>query len=100
LRYPPYSVIARLVWEGANQKEVRAAAEEAAQTLREALNSSHHECVGPAPCVLAILRGLSREHLLIKSSPESLSDALSTARSLETPSGVRLKINVDPYDLF
>ncbi len=99
LRYPPYCDLTRLVWESEEKNAARQAAMEAAEILR-ALKVSGHECVGPSPCVLSTLRGLYREHLLIKSPSERWEEALTVARNLKVPKGVYLKINSDPYDLF
>ena len=100
LRYPPYCSLTRLVWESEDKARVRQAAADAAEILKDTLKISGHECVGPSPCVLSILRNFHREHLLIKSPSERWQEALSAARNLKTPKGVYFKINSDPYDLF
>ncbi len=100
LRYPPYCDLTRLVWESGEKNGARQTALEAVEILKETLKTSGHECVGPSPCVLSTLRGLYREHLLIKSPSGQWEEALTAARNLKVPKGVSLKINSDPYDLF
>lgn len=101
LGYPPYSVLVRLIWSGKNEEVVGETAKKAAEKLREMLSIAGHEVVGPAPAVRPKDAGKFRYHLLLKVPGQAdLERALEAARGCETPSGVKLKINVDPYDLF
>lgn len=101
LGYPPHGTLVRLVWTGAAEDTVAAVAREAAEVLRARLADAGHEAVGPAPAVIRLASRKFRWHLLLKVPEEAeLPRALEAVRALKTPSGVRLKVNVDPYDLF
>jgi primosomal protein N' (replication factor Y) len=102
LGYPPYCLLVRLLWLGGDNEKLAEAAEQAAQALRNDLASSGHEVVGPAPAVLPKVRGLFRYHCLVKvvEAPEKLEAVLERVRALVLPGGIKLKVNVDPYDLF
>lgn len=100
LVYPPYSTLVRLIWSGLKEETVSPAASEMTELLREELGSGH-DLLGPAAAVPAVVRGRYRAHSLMKVlSPELLEPACAKALSLPLPSTVKLKINVDPYDLF
>ncbi|MBI3554607.1 MAG: primosomal protein N' [Elusimicrobia bacterium] len=101
LGYPPFSVLVRLVWTGKEEPKVSEAAHAAAEKLREQLMPLGHEVVGPAPTVIRLASGKFRYHALMKVGDSAqLMRALEAARAAECPSGIKLKINVDPYDLF
>jgi primosomal protein N' (replication factor Y) len=96
LRYPPAAVLVRAVFSGKNEAAVKSGAEDSAAVLRAALGEE--SVIGPAPGLLARYKGSHRWHLLLKVDPARLDAARETLRSLDPPSSVRLKINVDPYD--
>lgn len=101
LRYPPYSILVRLIWMGAVEENVAQAAEESTAELRGKLAAEGHEFLGPTPAIPPLVSGKYRFHLLMKVyDPAGLEAACAAARSLALPSTVKLKINVDPYDLF
>lgn len=102
LGYPPYCVLVRLLWTGADEEKLVSASGKSCDALRAALAPSGHEVIGPAPAVLPKSSGKFRYHALVKVvEPDlRLSSALEAARALELPSTIKLKINVDPYDLF
>jgi primosomal protein N' (replication factor Y) len=101
LGYPPFSVLVRLVWTGKDEAKVAEVAHAAADRLRFELESLGHEVVGPAPTVIRLASGKFRYHALMKVADQGqLMRALEAARACECPSTVKLKINVDPYDLF
>ncbi|MBI4375012.1 MAG: primosomal protein N' [Elusimicrobia bacterium] len=97
LGYPPFRSLVRLIWSGKDEQSVGRAAAAGAEALR---GSVQGEVVGPAPAVLARLSGKFRHHLLLKAERSALGSVLEKAQALKPPSGVKLKINVDPYDLF
>ena len=99
LRYPPSASLLRAVLAGADEVRVVAAAHALAALLAEALGLEG-EVVGPAPALLREVRGKFRHHLLIKLPPERVEAALAAARAKAQPSGVRLTLDVDPYDMF
>jgi primosomal protein N' (replication factor Y) len=102
LGYPPYCLLVRLLWTGADEEKLAETAGAACGVLRRALAPSGHEVIGPAPAVLPKARGKFRYHALMKvvEPDQCLAGVLEQARAVELPSGVKLKINVDPYDLF
>lgn len=100
LRYPPFAALVRLLWLAKKEETVAEAARASCERLRAELSAAGCEVVGPAPAVLKTVSGHFRYHALLKCPVESLEKALSTARAGELPSTVKLKLNVDPYDLF
>ena len=102
LGYPPFCVLVRLLWSGKDEAGLAAAAAAATEAMRAQLAPSGHEVVGPAAAVLPKFRGLFRYHALVKvAEPErNLEAVLARLRAYPLPSPVRLKVNVDPYDLF
>lgn len=99
LRYPPSQSLVRAVLAGKDEARVVEAAHALAARLTEALGLEA-EVVGPAPALLREVRGKFRHHLLIKLSPERVEALLAAARAKAQPSGVRLTLDIDPYDMF
>jgi primosomal protein N' (replication factor Y) len=99
LRYPPSSSLIRAVLTGKDEPRVVAAAQALVALLSDALGLEA-EVVGPAPALLREVRGKFRHHLLVKLAPERVEAALAAARAKPQPSGVRLTLDVDPYDMF
>jgi len=100
LGYPPYSVLIRIIWSGRKEGQVLEAAQEGAQGLRLELEPAGIEVVGPAAALVPMAARRFRYHLLLKDPREGLERALGAAHSRKTPSALRLKVNVDAYDLF
>ncbi len=100
LGYPPYRALVRLIWLGAKEENVAEAAAQACEALRPLLSPLGCEVVGPAPAVLRLAQKKFRYHALLKAPHERLSEALERCRGVELPSTVKLKVNVEPYDLF
>jgi len=100
LGYPPYSTLIRLVWTGKEEEAVALAAAAACERLRGELLSQGHEVVGPAPAVLKLQARKFRYHALLKSPTDQLDAALAAIHAAPSPSAVKLKVNVDPYDFF
>jgi primosomal protein N' (replication factor Y) len=108
LRFPPAQRMVSLLFSGAREAEVAAAAKQmgsVARTLTH-LEEFHGSLgvVGPAPAPLARLSDRWRYRLLLRSeSAKTLHAALALAREefgrQATPRGVQLAIDVDPIDL-
>lgn len=64
--YPPFSRLVKLEFSGKVQSEVHAAASDFAQLLHTMLSPEQFDLLGPAPAVIAKLKGLFRYHILIK----------------------------------
>lgn len=62
-------------------------------------SSALEEVLGPAPSVHLRLHGRFRYHLLLKLDAGRLDEGLRAVRALRASSSVRVKVNVDPYDL-
>ncbi len=98
LAYPPASGLIRVLLSGPKAEQVEAEADALAQRLKSSLKGA--EIVGPSPGVYQKLRGKFRYHLLVKlreASPEAVSEVLAKEQA---GSGVKLSVQVDPYDLF
>jgi primosomal protein N' (replication factor Y) len=93
---PPYGRLAALVVSGPNHARV----EEAARML--AMKSPRVEGIdvlGPAPAPLATLRGRHRQRFLIKAGRDVRLQPYirQWLTALKVPSGVRIKVDIDPY---
>ncbi|TBR23453.1 primosomal protein N' [bacterium] len=100
LRYPPAASLARLLFLGKTEKATRAAGEAVAEALR-AGSSDPDAVLGPAPGVHSKFEDWWRWHVLVKAAdPAKLAEAVAAAKAVPLPSGVRVKVNVDPYDMF
>lgn len=100
LKYPPFAALVRLLWLGKNEGAAIEAAEASCGSLRLMLAEHACEVVGPAPAVIRMASGQHRVHALLKVPEGKLAAALAAARAVPLPSTVKLKVNVDPYDLF
>lgn len=99
LRYPPAQSLVRAVLAGKDEARVVEAAKALADRLVAGMGLEA-EVVGPAPALLREVRGKFRHHLLIKLATERVEALLAAARAKPMPSGVRLSLDVDPYDMF
>jgi primosomal protein N' (replication factor Y) len=94
-KYPPYSRLAKLVYENTNYFRAREKAEQMAEQLRDALPREGlplNSLIGPAPPFFARLRGRYRWQILVRhpAPPALLHDT-------EIPSGWR--VEVDPVSV-
>jgi len=101
LGYPPFGHLVNLVFSGNRREQV----ERAAQGLATALARSAGPCevLGPAPCLLARLRGRWRFQVLLKAGRRAaLRERLPEVERLsrDLPAGVQLAVDVDPVDMF
>ena len=100
--YPPFTRLANVLVWGRFERDVCAVAREAAARVREALaDVPGSEVLGPVECVISRAQDQVRHHVLVRARPEAplgelLGDALAP---LEAPRGVRVAVDVDPYDL-
>ena len=100
LGYPPFGYLVNLVLSGNQADRTRDAATNLAQRL---LEGTKVELLGPAPCILARLRGKSRYQILLKATTrQPLRQALHHLENMRqpVPSGVSLHVDVDPVDMF
>ncbi|HVE13374.1 MAG TPA: primosomal protein N' [Elusimicrobiota bacterium] len=98
LAYPPSSALVRILFLARTEDAASKSAGEAAGALAATLSESE-SILGPAPGVHAKFQGRFRYHLLVKArKKERLGAILDAVLKLELPSGVKAKVNVDPYD--
>ncbi|MHB2025760.1 MAG: replication restart helicase PriA [Elusimicrobiota bacterium] len=101
LGYPPHSTLIRLIWSGKKEEDVAAASEKTVEAIRLKVSAAGHEIIGPAPAVIRMTNGKPRYHSLIKvSRPSEIDMVVCAARECPATSGVKMSVNVDPYDLF
>ncbi len=107
LGYPPFTRMVCIRCEGRDGEQVKAYVESVAESLIENMRDIQQErptILGPAPAPLERLNGRERWHLLIKSEDRrSLHDvvrkAVEQVRTRGRAAGVRLVVDVDPYDM-
>lgn len=95
--WPPFGQLASLLFDGAREAEVRAAAQMAA---RLAPRDSRIRVLGPAPAAMARVRGQYRYRLLVKAPRNINLQALlrDWCAQLVHPRSVRLKVDMNPYN--
>lgn len=93
--WPPYGQLAAILLDGVEESKVRAAG----QTLaRSAPQDTRLKVLGPAPAPLSKLRGQYRYRLLIKADKGiALQATLKQWLQGQKFSGVRIKLDVNPY---
>lgn len=93
--WPPYGQLAAILLDGVNEQAVRSAGQSLA---RSAPVDGRLRVLGPAPAPLSKLRGQYRYRLLVKAQPGlSLQRTLKAWLAEKKFSGVRIKIDVNPY---
>jgi primosomal protein N' (replication factor Y) len=93
---PPFAYLARCVFSSLHGKPLEQAVKHIAQDI--ALPGL--KVMGPALAPLGLLRGRYRWHLLLTSQRRAtLHQALDSLERIKIPGQVRLKIDVDPYDM-
>lgn len=93
--WPPYGQLAAILLDGVNESAVRSAGQALA---RSAPVDARLRVLGPAPAPLSKLRGQYRYRLLVKAQPGiSLQRTLKAWLAGKKFSGVRIKIDVNPY---
>ena len=93
--WPPFGQLAAILLDGKDEALVRAAGQALAQS---APNDARLTVLGPAPAPLSRLRGQFRYRLLVKAKPGiHLQRTLRNWLGEQKFSGVRIKIDVNPY---
>lgn len=94
--FPPFSHMARCIFSSASN-------ELAMKTINEAaarLSPGEVTLMGPAPAPISLLRNTYRWHVILTSKDRGkLHAVLDRLERMQTPSGVRVKIDVDPYTM-
>ena len=94
---PPFTRLAAVIVEGANEAQViRTAKQLASSTSHETRNTIH--VLGPAPAPLYMLRGKYRFRLLVRADRAiNLPDYVKGwVAAMDAPSSVRIRIDIDP----
>lgn len=104
LGYPPYMRLANVLAWGKDEHEVRRVVTEVTLAINSAMASAGCEwdVLGPAPCLLARLRGVHRWHTVIKAPPGTdFSHVIEPVlRARKADAAVRIAVDVDPDSLF
>ncbi len=105
LGYPPFGVMARMVFRGRNENAVEKRALHVAKALGDACGSNGQtrtKVLGPAPAPVSRIKDNYRWHLTLKApSHKVLSDVLKRGLGdiKATSGGVRQIVDVDPYNM-
>jgi primosomal protein N' (replication factor Y) len=99
LAMPPFGRLVALILSGTDEGAVIATGRGLAATAPQ---GEGIEVLGPAPAFMALLRGMHRHRMLLKTrrdmAPQPIvQDWLARTR---TPSSVRIQIDVDPYSFY
>jgi primosomal protein N' (replication factor Y) len=93
--WPPFGQLAAILLDGVDEAKVRAAGQMLART---APDDARITVLGPAPAPLSKLRGQYRYRILIKANKTiGLQATLRTWLKGQKFSGVRIKVDVNPY---
>ncbi|MFM9890458.1 MAG: primosomal protein N' [Rickettsiales bacterium] len=93
--WPPYGQLAAILLDGVDEAKVRAAGQ---MLARSAPQDRRITVLGPAPAPLSKLRGQYRYRLLIKADKSiALQATLKVWLAGQKFSGVRIKLDVNPY---
>lgn len=105
LGYPPFVHLARMVIQSKKEALTESTSKALADWMRKKEEFKGIEILGPAVGIYSKLRGFFRKHILLKSENSGiLLNALKTLpggqykRWALLPSGVRLKVQIDPMD--
>ena len=101
LHYPPFSRLVLLRLQSSQSKDaVPDESDRLAEALRACPALKDAQILGPGPSFREHLQKLARWQILAKcSKPGHLEGVLAIAQAFEPRSGIRLVIDVDPYDV-
>lgn len=104
LGYPPFVRLVNVLAWGRDEQVVRQAITEVTLAINSSMIShgEEWEVLGPAPCLLARLRGLYRWHTLVKAPHDADISAViePVLRARKPRDDVRIAVDVDPDNLF
>lgn len=103
LGYPPYRRLGNILIWGKSEDAVRSCATTLALALNSVIISAelNWQVLGPAPCVLARIKGQTRWHILIKAQPgEDIGCVVGPILAKNKKrDGVKVTVDVDPCNL-
>ncbi len=97
--YPPFRRLINIIFHGEDRHRVYELSAVAGQRLRQKLEGPDLEVLGPVDCPLAKRNNQFRRHVLIKMPPESDPAPVAQAIADLAMPGVRVTLDVDPYNL-
>lgn len=104
LGYPPFTRLANILVWGRDERLVRQVITEVTLAVNSSMVSAGCEwdVLGPAPCLLARLRGLYRWHTLVKAPVDADISAIidPVLKARKANADVRVAVDVDPDNLF
>ena len=105
-RFPPFGRLVRFVFASRDRREVEKAAARFLAQLAErcARRGFKADLLGPTSCPIGLLRGLSRRHLIARTTRPMELGRLLTEWDLEQarfglPARVKISVDVDPDDM-
>jgi primosomal protein N' (replication factor Y) len=108
LKYPPFSRLINILFQGNQEKNVKTAAEKASGLLKRVLKknqwTSSLEVLGPVPAPMVKIKGRYRWQMLLKGEDNRIlhqaAGVISNAeKSLTQGLGVKIVLDVDPVDM-
>ncbi|MBA4394373.1 MAG: primosomal protein N', partial [Desulfobacca sp.] len=108
LKYPPFSRLINILFQGNQESQVKEVAEKVGGLLRQAIKKNHWapslELLGPVSAPIARIKGRYRWQLLLKGEDSrtlhQAADQIQQAeRSLIRGLGVQIVLDVDPVDM-
>ena len=104
LGYPPFTRLANILVWGRDERLVRQVITEVTLAVNSSMVSvgCDWDVLGPAPCLLARLRGLYRWHTLVKAPVDADISAIidPVLKARKANADVRVAVDVDPDNLF
>jgi primosomal protein N' (replication factor Y) len=96
---PPFGRLAALILSSTDEVQLTATGKALA---KEAPGGEGVEVLGPAPAFMAMLRGLHRHRMLLKTSRDIRPQGLlqEWLARVRIPNAVRVQIDVDPYSFY
>lgn len=94
--YPPFRRMVNVIATGENRGRVVEVSQQVSQAIREAMPDA--DVLGPVDCPLERLNNLWRRHVVVKLSPETSPEPIKVLNEISHP-GVRLTVDIDPYNL-
>ncbi|OGR80467.1 MAG: primosomal protein N' [Elusimicrobia bacterium RIFCSPLOWO2_02_FULL_39_32] len=100
LFYPPFSKLVLFRIQSSKKKDLVIAEAERLKELLVPFKGEEFQILGPGPSSREILRKQNRWQILVKcGNKESLQKVIKAGQSFQTKSGIKIVIDVDPYDV-
>ena len=95
--YPPYRKLISIEFRGKDSERTLTLASEWADTIAQYANE--YEVLGPSPCPIRKISGYYRYRILIKTPKHEIVRPVLKRLANSKPTSIRVKIDVDPYNL-